>query len=286
MNGINKYVTETSEEILVASVENRGTRKLVAKAKPPPKPTKMLSLVSIPYRERKRIDVEPGKFSQGCFEVSKFMIRLLPHDDTVHREDDGAVSFDDLAEKCESKFDCTSQWPIEAWITFLAKGGGAKQRFQYCLNPHFFQTCRSNPGIFMRDSRVCPTLQDPVLLLGDFAEYIYHIGNAHDMHSTIQGGFTPGGRSLKRESQPVFFTAVKPMNANQDLEEVQYDLDKPRIAVYKNTWRVHQQIQFLCNLKLGLQFCQAGSHEIILFNTLPAICFEKVVYMKTGEDLY
>ena len=27
VNGINKYVTETSEEILVASVENRGTAK-------------------------------------------------------------------------------------------------------------------------------------------------------------------------------------------------------------------------------------------------------------------
>ena len=52
-----------------------------------------------PYRERKWIDVDPGKYSQGCFEVSKFMIRLLRHDDTV-REDDGAVRFDDLAEGC------------------------------------------------------------------------------------------------------------------------------------------------------------------------------------------
>ena len=98
MNGINKNVTETSEEIPVASVENRGFGKPVAKAKPQPKPTLTLSLVSIPYRERKWIDVDSRKFSQSCFEVSKFMIRLLRHDDTVHREDDGAVRFDDLAE--------------------------------------------------------------------------------------------------------------------------------------------------------------------------------------------
>ena len=77
MNGNNKYVTETSEEIPVASVENRGTGKLVVKAEPRPTPTLTLSLVSILYRERKWIDVEPAKFSQGCFEVSKFMIRLL-----------------------------------------------------------------------------------------------------------------------------------------------------------------------------------------------------------------
>ena len=105
MNGIHKYVTETSEEIPVASVENRGTGKLFAKAKPRPKRT---------YRERKWVHFEPGKFSQGCFQVSKFVIRLLRHDDTVHREDDGAVRFDNLAELFKSKFETTSQWPIQA----------------------------------------------------------------------------------------------------------------------------------------------------------------------------
>ena len=70
-NGNNKYVTETSEKILFTSVENRCTGKLVAKAKSRPKLALKLSLVSTPYRERKWIDVEPGKFSQGCFEVSK-----------------------------------------------------------------------------------------------------------------------------------------------------------------------------------------------------------------------
>ena len=79
-------MTETSDEITIASVENGGTRKPVAKVKK--KPTFPLTLVSFSYHERKWIDVDPGKFSQGCFEVSKFMIRLLRHDDTVHREDD------------------------------------------------------------------------------------------------------------------------------------------------------------------------------------------------------
>ena len=53
VNGINKHVTETLEEIPVASVENRGTGKPVAKAKPRPTPTLTLSLVSNPFRERK-----------------------------------------------------------------------------------------------------------------------------------------------------------------------------------------------------------------------------------------
>ena len=105
VNGINKYVTEMSEEIPVVSVENGCTGKLAVKVKPRPKPTSTLTPVSVPYRERKWTDIDPGKFSQGCFEVSKLMIRLSRHDGTVRREDDGVVRFDDLAEKFTAKFD-------------------------------------------------------------------------------------------------------------------------------------------------------------------------------------
>ena len=57
------------------------------------------------------------------------MIELLRHDDIVHREDVAAVRFDDLADKFKATFDGTSRWPIQAWITFLAKGGGPKEKF-------------------------------------------------------------------------------------------------------------------------------------------------------------
>ena len=120
--------------------------------------------------------------------------------------------------------------------------------------------------------------------------YIYNTGNANEIHSIIKGGLTPGGRSLGKDRQSVFFTAVNPMDSNQVLEEVQYDLDKPRITVYKNTWKSQQNIVYWCKLKFaqrkGLQFYQTRSHANILFNTLPAICIEKVVYMKTGEELH
>ena len=53
------------------------------------------------------------------------------------------------------------------------------------------------------------------------------------MHSVIQGALIPGGQDVKMDRQSVFFTAVNPMYANQDLEEVQDDLDKPRITVFK-----------------------------------------------------
>ena len=65
--------------------------------------------------------------------MSNFMIRLLRYDESVRREDDGALRFDDLAEKFKAKFDGTSPWTVDAWITFLAKGEGPKKRFLILL---------------------------------------------------------------------------------------------------------------------------------------------------------
>ena len=86
----------------------------------------------------------------------------------------------------------------------------------------------------------------------------------------------------------MFCTAVNPVDDDQSMEEVQYGLDKPRIAPYRNTWRPHQNTMYWCNLKLaqkkGLQFYQTRSHAIVLYNT-PAICIEKAVCIKTKDEL-
>ena len=48
------------------------------------------------YLERKWIDIQPGKIQPRLFwSGPNFMIRLLRHDETVHREDDGVVRFHD-----------------------------------------------------------------------------------------------------------------------------------------------------------------------------------------------
>ena len=98
MNGINKYVTETTETIFLENAEHRATGIPVAKANPRLKPAVTMSSISVPLRERKWIDVNPERFRQDCFVVSKAMIRLLRHDLSGPREDDGAVRFDDIIE--------------------------------------------------------------------------------------------------------------------------------------------------------------------------------------------
>ena len=81
----------------------------------------------------------------------------------------------------------------------------------------------------------------------------------------------------------MFFTAVNPMCVDQH-KEAEYDLNDPRIAVYKNTCTIHF---YWCNLKVAqkkeLQFYQTRSNEIVFYNTLLAICIGKVENMKSGE---
>ena len=73
--------------------------------------------------------MKPGILNQGCVEMSKFMIRLLRHDDTIPREDDEAVRFDDLIGKIKAKFEGISQWTVEAWTFSWLKEGDRRKGF-------------------------------------------------------------------------------------------------------------------------------------------------------------
>ena len=163
------------------------------------------------------------------------MIRLLRHDKNMSREEEeGAVRFDDLIEEFKVKFVGTLQRTVDAWVGLLAEGRGEKKIFQYCLNPYSsdeFLYFRAIQG-HSRNNAIVPTLQHNVLLPDDFAE---HTRNA--LH--YQKWTEPRRKGLIRDRQSVFFTTVNPMCARQDLEEGEYDRDKPRIASYKHTWRAY-----------------------------------------------
>ena len=63
-----------------------------AKAKPQKRETVELPS-TIPLNERKWIDIEPAESFLSAYEVSKKVINLLRHCQTIQREDDGAVQF-------------------------------------------------------------------------------------------------------------------------------------------------------------------------------------------------
>ena len=103
-----------------------------------------------------------------------------------------------------------------------------------------------------------------MLLPSDFAEHIYHVGSSHDTHSINQSGLIPGGKDIKKGRHAVFFAAVGPMFIDQ-LKEVEYNLTKPRIAVYKHSWKKRSKnTLYWCNLRVaqskGLQFYKTRSN--------------------------
>ena len=75
VNGTDKYVTETSETSSLESVKHSVTGKLGAKARPQTTLAVTLSPISIPVRERNWIDINPERFREDCFTVSKSSVR-------------------------------------------------------------------------------------------------------------------------------------------------------------------------------------------------------------------
>ena len=56
-------------------------------------------------------------------------------------------------------------WPLDKWISVLAKGGGQKKRFQHCVNPNYPQKFRYIRAIQRHSgSKINPALQDNALL--------------------------------------------------------------------------------------------------------------------------
>ena len=92
------------------------------------------------------------------------------------------------------------------------------------------------------DNAVDPALQNNELLPEGFTEYIYHVGNSSELNSIMRNGLIPGGKSLKRGRQAVFFTTVNPMEDADGVGETPRDLTKPRIAPYRILGNAFKQL--------------------------------------------
>ena len=106
--GTNKYVIDSNQdniEIPVDPQEDQTSQtniKVIAarsKAKAKPQQREPVDTPTIiPMHERKWIDIEPSEPTLAAYDVSKKVISLLRHNQTVQREEDGAIQF------CRIKF--------------------------------------------------------------------------------------------------------------------------------------------------------------------------------------
>ena len=100
--GTVKYVDDSFEdntENLADSQEEESVQKnssvaaARSKAKAKPQPKESTGTTTIPLRERKWIDIEPSKQNLDSYDLSKKVINLFRHNQTLHREEDGAIQF-------------------------------------------------------------------------------------------------------------------------------------------------------------------------------------------------
>ena len=261
-----------------------------SKAKAKPQPRESTGTTTIPLCERKWIDIEPSKQDLDSYDLSKKVINLLRHNQTLHREEHGAIEFCKIKSHLRNHHSQIQNWSDDRWQACLAAGGGIKRRFQYCSDNLgsiiYLRALQGHSG----DNIIDLEMQDHVLIGPGIFPYIYHVGSNFNLYSIINNGLVPGGQNLSRR-QTVFFLLVDPGNeSHKDPEYIDFSV-VPRLArCLHSAWKKHQDAVFWVDIDLaikeGLTFYQTRSNAIILQGTLPAHGIVKVERLKTGEKLY
>ena len=261
-----------------------------SKAKAKPQPREFAgTITTIPIHQRRWIDIEPSKQDLVSCDLSKKVINLLRHNQTLQREQDGAIEFCKIKFHLRNHHSQIQNWSDDRWKACLAAGGGSKRRYQYCsVNLGTIMYLRALQG-HSGSNLIDPTLQDNVLIGPGIFPCIYHVGCTFNLHSIINNGLIPGGQDLSRR-QTVFLLPVDPRDETHKDPEYT-DFSVPRLARYLHSaWKRHQDVVFWVDIDLaikeGLTFYQKRSNAIILQGTLPAHCILKVERLKTGEMLY
>ena len=173
-HGSNKYVvdsnynnTEVPADLPEEPASQSSVKVVAARSKAKEKPQKRepVELPStIPMNERKWVDIEPGDSSLSAYEVSKKVVNLLRHCQTIQREDDGAVQFWRIKFHLRNQFPQIIYWSDDRWKACLSAGGGAKRRYQYCTDISgtiiYFRALQGHSGRNLID----PSLQHSVII--------------------------------------------------------------------------------------------------------------------------
>ena len=258
-----------------------------AKAKPQQREP-VDTTTTIPMHERRWIDIEPSEPSLSAYEVSKKVINLLRHNQTVQREKDGAIEFYRIKFYLRNHSSQVQHWSDDRWKACLAAGGGSKRRYQYCSDNSarilYLRALQEHSG----NNLIDPTLQDNVVIGSGIFHYIYHIGCAFNLHSVINNGLIPGGQDLSRRqySSCPLIQETKIMKILNILTSL-YHVERDTCTVHGRSIKTrYSGLISILRSEKDLTFYQTRSNAIILQGTLPAYCIPKVERLKTGEVLY
>ena len=117
------------EQILQTSTSVVAAR---SKARAKPQPRELAgTTATIPIHRRRWIDIEPSKQDLDSYDLSKKIINLLRHNQTLQREEDGAIEFCKIKFHLRNHHSQIQNWSEDRWKACWAAGGGSKRRYQY-----------------------------------------------------------------------------------------------------------------------------------------------------------
>ena len=100
-----------------------------SKAKAKPQPRESSGTTTMSLSERVWIDIVPSRQDSESHKVSKRVINILRHNQSVSREPDGAVQFYKIKFLVKDHTLSTQNWSDNRWLACLAAGGGTKRRY-------------------------------------------------------------------------------------------------------------------------------------------------------------
>ena len=119
---------------------------------------------TIPIHERRWIDIEPSEQKLTSYDLSKKVINLFRHNQTLQREEDGAIEFYKIKFYLRNHHSQIQAWSDDRWKACLAAGGGSERRYQYCSDDSgkilYLRALQGHSGSNLID----PTLQDNVVI--------------------------------------------------------------------------------------------------------------------------
>ena len=225
------------EQILQTSTNVVAAR---SKAKAKPQPRELVgTTATIPIQERRWIDTEPSKQDLASYDLSKKVINLLRHNQTLQREEDGAIEFCKIKFHLRNHLSQIHNWSDDRWIGCLAAGGGSKRRYQYCSDNLgtiiYLRALQGHSGSNLID----PTLQDNVVIGTGIFPYIYHVGCTFNLHSIVSNGPMCSSCPLIQE-----------MKVTETQNKI--DFSVPRLARYMHkAWKRHQDAVFCVDIDLA-----------------------------------
>ena len=210
-----EQVPQTSTSVVAARSK--------AKAKPQPR-VLVGTTATIPIHERRWIDIEPSKQNLASYDLSKKVINLLRHNQTLQREEDGAIELYKMKFHLRNQHSQIHNWSDDRWKACLAAGGGSKRRYQYCSDNSgtilYLRALQGHSG----NNLIDPMLQDNVVIGTGIFHYFYHVGCTFNLHSIINNGLILGGQNLSRR-QTVLFLLVDPRDeSHRDPEYIDFFL--------------------------------------------------------------